>query len=163
MSEKASRVYEGHLDAEGLRFGLAVGRFNDFISERLLEGALDALRRHGARTEDVEIARAPGSFELPLLVKKLAATGRYDAIIALGAVIRGGTVHFDLIAAEVTKGLAQVSLESGIPVSFGVITTETIEQAIERAGAKAGNKGWEAALAAIETADLYKKLAKEAS
>jgi len=152
------RVLEGLLDASGLRFGVAVSRFNEFISERLLEGALDALRRHGARDEDIEVARVPGSFELPVVVKRLLSSGKYDAVVALGAVIRGATPHFDFIAAEVTKGLAQCSLESGLPVAYGVVTTDTIEQAVERAGTKAGNKGWDAALSAIEMADLMRKL-----
>ena len=158
MTEPSNiRTLEGHLHAEGLRFAIAVGRFNDFISERLLEGALDALRRHGARDDDITVARVPGSFELPLIVKTLLDTGRYDAVIALGAVIRGATPHFDFIAAEVTKGLAMCSLEAGVPVSYGVITTDTIEQAIERAGTKAGNKGWDAANVAIEMADLLRR------
>ncbi len=158
MNESGPRIIEGHLTAEGLKIALAVGRFNDFICERLLAGALDALRRHGAQDKDIEIARVPGSFELPLVVKRLAASGRFDAIVALGAVIRGGTPHFDYIAAEVSKGLAQCALESGLPIGFGVLTTDTIEQAIERAGTKAGNKGWDAAMSAMETANLLRKL-----
>ncbi len=154
----AVRVTEGHLEAGGLRFGIAVSRFNEFICSRLLDGALDALRRHGADEGSIEVARCPGAFELPLVVKRMLATGRHDAVVALGAVIRGSTPHFDFIAAEVTKGLAQVSLEAGVPVAYGVITTDTIEQAIERAGTKAGNKGWEAAMSAIEMADLLRKL-----
>jgi 6,7-dimethyl-8-ribityllumazine synthase len=149
-----SKIYEAKLLAEGKTFALIVGRFNDFITERLLDGALDALRRSGAREEDIEVVKLPGSFEIPLIAKKMAAKGRFDAIIALGAVIRGATPHFDYVAAEVSKGIAAVSLESGVPVIFGVVTTENIEQAIERAGTKAGNKGWSAAMAAVEMANL---------
>jgi 6,7-dimethyl-8-ribityllumazine synthase len=148
------RIHEAKLLAEGKRFALIVSRFNDFITERLLDGALDALRRSGAREEDIEVAKVPGSFEIPLIAKKMAATGRFDAIVALGAVIRGATPHFDYVAAEVSKGIAAVSLGSGVPVIFGVVTTENIEQAIERAGTKAGNKGWSAAIAAVEMANL---------
>ena len=151
------KVYEGQLDARGLKFAIAVSRFNSFITERLLEGALDCLKRHGADENCIEVFKAPGSFELPLLAKKLAAKD-YDAVIVLGAVIRGETPHFDYVAAEVSKGVAAVALESGKPVIFGVLTTDTVEQAIDRAGAKAGNKGWEAALAAIEMANLLKEV-----
>ena len=151
--------YEGKLDASGLRIGIVVGRFNSFISERLLEGAIDALTRHGAADQDIAVARVPGSYEIPLAAQKMAAAGRYDAIIRLGAVIRGSTPHFDYVAAEVAKGVAQVSLAHGVPVAFGVLTTDTIEQAIERAGTKAGNKGFDAAMTAIETANLLKGLA----
>jgi len=151
------RVYEGQLDAKGLKFAIAVSRFNSFITERLLEGAVDCLKRHGAPEDSIEVFKAPGSFELPLLAKKLAAKD-YDAVIVLGAVIRGETPHFDFVAAEVSKGVAAVALESGKPVIFGVLTTDTVEQAIDRAGAKAGNKGWEAALAAIEMANLLKEV-----
>ncbi len=158
MTDTNLRILEGQLEAQGLRVAIVVARFNTFISERLLEGALDALRRHGARDEDLMVSRVPGSFELPLVVKKLAQSGKYDAVIALGAVIRGSTPHFDFIAAEATKGLAQASLESGLPVAFGVITTDTIEQAIERAGTKAGNKGWDAALSAIEMVNLLRQV-----
>ena len=158
MTDNKLQILEGHLDAQGLRMAIVVGRFNTFISERLLEGALDALHRHGGKDEDLVVARIPGSFELPLAVKRLVTTGKYDAVIALGAVIRGSTPHFDFIAAEATKGLAQVSLESGVPVAFGVITTDTIEQAIERAGTKAGNKGWDAALSAIEMVNLLRQV-----
>lgn len=147
---------DGKLDATGLRFGIVVGRFNSFIGERLLEGALDAIVRHGGSDGDVTVARVPGAFEIPLVAQKLAASGKYDALICLGAVIRGSTPHFDYVAAEVSKGVAAVSLESGIPVAFGVLTTDSIEQAIERAGTKAGNKGFEAAVTAIETANLMK-------
>jgi 6,7-dimethyl-8-ribityllumazine synthase len=150
------KLYEGNLNAEGLKFAIAVSRFNSFVTERLLEGALDCLRRHGCSEEDIEVFKTPGSFELPLIAKKLAKSSRYDAVIVLGAVIRGETPHFDYVAAEVSKGVAQVSLESEKPVIFGVLTTDTVEQAIDRAGAKAGNKGWEAALAAIEMVNLLK-------
>jgi 6,7-dimethyl-8-ribityllumazine synthase len=136
-----------------------VGRFNDFVSERLLGGATDALLRSGADPDKIDVVRVPGSFEIPLAAKRMAASGRYDALIALGAVIRGATPHFDYVAGEVSKGVAQVMLESGVPIAFGVITANTLEQAIERAGSKSGNKGWDAALTAIEMANLLKKLA----
>ena len=152
------KFIEGKLDAAGLKFGIVVGRFNSFIGDRLLEGALDALVRHGAKDEDIEVAKVPGAFEIPLAVQKMAATGRYDALICLGAVIRGATPHFDYVAAEVSKGTAQVSLKTGIPIAFGVLTTDSIEQAIERAGTKAGNKGFEAAMTAIETAQLFRSI-----
>jgi 6,7-dimethyl-8-ribityllumazine synthase len=152
------RIIEGHLDGKGKRFGIVVSRFNSFISERLLEGALDALVRHGTKEDDIEVVRVPGSFEIPLFAKKLVETGKYNAVICLGALIRGATPHFDYISAECTKGIAQVSLESGTPVVYGVITTDTIEQAIERAGTKAGNKGHDAGLAALEEADLVARL-----
>ena len=148
----------GELIAEGKKFGIVVSRFNDFISGKLLEGALDALKRHGADLDVVEIARVPGSFEIPLAAKLMAESKKYDAVICLGAVIRGATPHFDYIAAEVSKGIAAVSLGTGVPTIFGVITTDTLEQAIERAGAKAGNKGFEAALSAIEMANLKARL-----
>jgi 6,7-dimethyl-8-ribityllumazine synthase len=156
MTEKAGwpREVEGKLEARGLKFAIAVARFNHFIVDRMVEGCVDTLARHGCETSECLLVRVPGSFELPLAARQLAAKGGYDAVIALGAVIRGGTPHFDFIAAEVTKGLAQVALESGIPVAYGVLTTDTIEQAIERAGTKAGNKGAEAALSAIEMANL---------
>jgi 6,7-dimethyl-8-ribityllumazine synthase len=149
---------EGKLDAGGLSFGIIVGRFNSFIGERLLEGALDALVRHGADDGRIDVLRVPGAFEIPLAAKRMAALGRYDAIICLGAVIRGSTPHFDYVASEVSKGVAHVSLESGLPVIFGVLTTDTIEQAVERAGTKAGNKGFDAAVTAIETANVLKVL-----
>jgi 6,7-dimethyl-8-ribityllumazine synthase len=149
---------EGKFDATGLKFGIIVGRFNSFIAERLLEGALDAIVRHGASDGDVDVLRVPGAFEIPLAAQKMAARGRYDAIICLGAVIRGSTPHFDYVAGEVTKGIAHVSLESGVPVIFGVLTTDTIEQAVERAGTKAGNKGFDAAVTAIEMANVFKEL-----
>ena len=148
------KIIEANLLAEGKKFALVVSRFNDFITERLLEGALDGLLRSGARDEDIEIVRVPGAFEIPLMAKKMASTARYHAVICLGAVIRGATPHFDYVSAEVSKGIATVSLESEIPVIFGIVTTDTIEQAIERAGTKAGNKGWSAAISAIEMANL---------
>ncbi|MBI9076136.1 MAG: 6,7-dimethyl-8-ribityllumazine synthase [Desulfatibacillum sp.] len=152
------RYIEGKLSAEGKRFGIIVARFNDFISDRLLGGALDALVRSGAKDEDIEVAKVPGAFEIPLIADKMAKMGKYDAIICLGAVIRGSTPHFDYVCAEASKGIAHVSLNSGIPVMFGIITTDTIEQAIERAGTKAGNKGWSAAIGAIEMANLSEQL-----
>ena len=153
-------VYEGQISAEGKRFALVVSRFNDFISDRLMAGALDALSRHGARDEDIDIVKVPGSFEIPLMAKKMAEKGKHDAIVCLGAVIRGSTPHFDYVSAEVSKGIALVGLESGIPVIFGVVTTDTLEQAIERAGTKAGNKGWAAAVAAMEMANLIESVEK---
>jgi len=152
------QFFEGNLDAKGLKFGIIVSRFNSFISERLLEGAMDALIRHGAGDKGIDIARVPGAFEIPLAAKKMVKSGKYDAVICLGAVIRGSTPHFDYVAAEVSKGVASVSLDSGIPVAFGVLTTDTIEQAVERAGSKAGNKGFEAAVTAIETVNLLKAI-----
>ncbi len=154
------KVVEGKLRAEGLRFAIVVSRFNHFITERLLEGALDCLRRHGARDEDIEIVRTPGCFEIPAVARKLVERGTYDAIICLGAVIRGATPHHHYISAEVTKGIAQLSMQSPVPVSYGIITPDTLEQAIERAGTKGGNKGWDAALAAIEMANLYKEIVR---
>ncbi|MEJ5300391.1 MAG: 6,7-dimethyl-8-ribityllumazine synthase [Thermodesulforhabdaceae bacterium] len=151
-------VLEGKLIAEGLRFAIVVSRFNDFIGERLLGGALDALVRSGAREQDIEIFKTPGAFEIPLVAKKLAQSGRYNAVICLGAVIRGATPHFEYVANEVSKGIATVSLETGVPVTFGVLTTDNLEQAIERAGSKAGNKGWDAAIAAIEMANLLRQI-----
>jgi len=152
-----SRIIEGNLLAEGKRFAIVVGRFNDFISEKLVSGALDALIRSGASDENIDIVKVPGAFEIPLAAKKLAQK-KYDAVICLGAVIRGATPHFDYVSAEVSKGIATVSLDSEVPVIFGVITTDTIEQAIERAGTKAGNKGWSAAIAAIEMANLMESI-----
>jgi 6,7-dimethyl-8-ribityllumazine synthase len=152
------KIIEGKLDAKGLRVGLLVSRFNSFIGDRLVEGAIDALLRHNAEKEDINIVRVPGAYEIPPAAKKMAESGRYDAIVCLGAVIRGATPHFDYVSAEVSKGVASVSLDSGIPVAFGVLTTDTIEQAIERAGSKAGNKGFDAAMAAVEMANLYKAL-----
>jgi 6,7-dimethyl-8-ribityllumazine synthase len=152
------KVFEGRLLAQGLRFGIVVSRFNDFICDRLLGGALDALKRSGADEQDIEVFRVPGAFEIPLAAKKAAGTNRYHAVICLGAVIRGSTPHFNYVANEVSKGIAAVSLESAIPVTFGVLTTDTLEQAIERAGSKAGNKGFEAAMAAVEMADLLRQI-----
>ena len=152
------RMVEGKISAEGFRFALIVSRFNDFISSKLVEGALDALRRHGAAEDQLTLVKVPGAFEIPLAARKLAESGRYDAVICLGAVIRGSTPHFDYVAAEVSKGIAMVGLESKIPVTFGVLTTDNLEQAIERAGSKAGNKGWDAAMAAMEMANLFKDL-----
>jgi 6,7-dimethyl-8-ribityllumazine synthase len=149
------KFHEAKLIAEGKRFALVVARFNDFITEKLLSGALDALIRSGAADKDIEVVKVPGAFEIPLVTKKMANTKRFDAVICLGAVIRGSTPHFDYVSAEVSKGVAMVSMESEIPVIFGVITTDTIEQAIERAGTKAGNKGWSAAIAAVEMANLF--------
>jgi len=150
--------YEGMLLGEGLRFGLVVSRFNEFITSKLLEGAKDALFRHGVREEDTEIAWTPGSFEIPLVAKKMAETRKYDAVVCLGTVIRGETPHFDYIAAEVSKGIARVGLDVGIPLTFGIITADTLEQAIERAGTKMGNAGFNAAMNAIEMANLLKSL-----
>ncbi|MGC8492654.1 MAG: 6,7-dimethyl-8-ribityllumazine synthase [Syntrophobacteraceae bacterium] len=151
-------VFEGKLLAKGLKFGIVISRFNDFIGERLLGGALDALTRSGADEQNVDVYKVPGAFEIPLVAKKVAESGKYDAVICLGAVIRGGTPHFDYVAAEVSKGIANVSLDAGVPISFGVLTTDTLEQAIERAGAKSGNKGWDAAYAAIEMVNLLKQI-----
>ncbi|NOX61275.1 MAG: 6,7-dimethyl-8-ribityllumazine synthase [Chloroflexi bacterium] len=153
-----SQLFSGKLVGNGLKIGIVASRWNDFMGSRLLEGAKDALFRHDVREEDVDIALVPGSFELPLVAKKMAESGRYDAIVCLGVVIRGATPHFEYVAAEASKGVAQVSLQTGIPVTFGVITSDTLEQAIERAGSKAGNKGAEAALAAIEMANLLAQL-----
>jgi 6,7-dimethyl-8-ribityllumazine synthase len=154
----AHKVFEGQLDARGLRFALIVSRFNSFVTDRLLAGALDALQRTGAEESGIEIVRVPGSWEMPSAAAALARQKRFDAIICLGAVIRGETPHFDYIAAEAAKGLAQVSMETGVPVAFGVLTTNTLEQAIDRAGAKGGNKGFEAAMTAVEMANLLKAL-----
>jgi len=152
------KIVEGNLQAKGLKFAIIVSRFNDFISERLLGGALDAFVRSGALDADIQVIKVPGAWEIPLTAKKLAEKQTCDAIVCLGAVIRGSTPHFEYVSAEVSKGIAAVSLEHGIPVTFGVLTTDNIEQAIERAGSKAGNKGWDAAQAAIEMANLMKKL-----
>ena len=152
------RTYEGMLDAKGARFGLIVSRFNDLLTGRLVEGAVDCLVRHGAVDDDITVIKVPGSWELPLIAARLAASGKVDAVIGLGVLIRGATPHFDVIAAETAKGLAQVGLSSGIPVSFGVLTCDTLEQALERSGSKAGNKGWQAAQAAIEMVQLYRRL-----
>ena len=151
------RTIEGDLQGQGLKVAIVASRFNSFITDRLVEGALDALRRHGVQEKDITLVKVPGSFELPLAVRR-ASAGKVDAVIALGALIRGGTPHFDYLSAEVTKGIAQVTLDSGVPVSFGVLTTDTLEQAIERAGTKSGNKGFEAASSAIEMAKLLRQM-----
>jgi len=153
-----SKQYEGMLLGKGLKFGVVISRFNEFFSKKMLEGALDALLRHGVIEDDIEQAWTPGSFEIPLIAQKMAQTKKYDAIICLGAVIRGSTPHFDHISAEVTKGIAKVNLDTGVPVIYGVITTDTLEQAIERSGSKAGNKGFDAAVSAIEMANLVKSI-----
>lgn len=150
--------YEGDLIGTGLKVGVCISRFNELLSSRLLSGAADALERHGVDEADIDVAWVPGAFEIPLVAARMAASGRYDVVLALGVVIRGGTPHFEYVAAEVSKGIAKASLDSGIPVMFGVITADTIEQAVERAGTKHGNKGWDAALAGIETANLLKRL-----
>lgn|ERR1035437_10210551 len=152
-------TFEGNLTGQGLKFALVVGRFNDLFSTRLLSGAQDALARHGVDSAGVDVAFVPGAFEIPLVAHKLAASGRYDAIVALGVIIRGGTPHFEYVASEASKGIAKVSLDTGVPVLFGIITADTIEQAVERAGTKAGNKGWDAAVAAIEMANLMRAMA----
>ncbi|NLI13266.1 6,7-dimethyl-8-ribityllumazine synthase [Pelotomaculum propionicicum] len=152
------KLYEGHLLGQGLKFGLVAGRFNEFITNKLISGALDALNRHGVQDQDIEVAWVPGAFEIPFVARKMASMKKYDAVICLGAVIRGATPHFDYVAGEVAKGVAKVGLESGVPAIFGVITADTIEQAIERAGTKAGNKGWDAAVTAIEMANLMKNM-----
>jgi len=152
-----AKIVEGQLNAKGLTFGIVISRFNDFIGGKLVGGALDALLRHGADENDIVIYKVPGAFEIPLTAKKLALAKKHDAIICLGVVIRGDTPHFDYIAAEVSKGIAAVGLETETPIIFGVLTTDTIEQAIERSGSKAGNKGWDAANAAIEIVNLYKE------
>lgn len=152
------KTNEGKLIASGLKFGIVIGRFNEFISSKLLGGAIDGLVRHGADEADIEVSWVPGAFEIPLIAQKMANTKKHDAVICIGAVIRGSTPHFDYVANEVAKGIAKVSLDTGMPVTFGVLTTDTIEQAIERAGTKAGNKGYDAAVTAIETANLIKVL-----
>lgn len=154
------KVYEGYLQGEGLRFGIVISRFNEFIGGKLLSGALDSLTRHGVLPTDIEVAWVPGAMEIPLAAKRMAKSGKYDGMVCLGAVIRGSTPHFDYVAAEVTKGVASVQLEIGIPMSFGVLTTDTIEQAVERAGTKAGNKGWDSALAALEMVNLLRNLSE---
>ncbi len=155
-----SKPIEGMLVGKGLKFGLVVSRFNDFITQKLLDGAQDALIRHGVAQADIDVAWVPGSFEIPIIAKKLARTKRYDAVVCLGAVIRGGTPHFEYISAEVTKGIAMVGLETGLPVIYGVITADSLEQAIGRAGTKEGNQGFKAAVSAIEMANLVKSIAK---
>jgi 6,7-dimethyl-8-ribityllumazine synthase len=152
------RTLEGKLTGEGLKFALVVSRFNSFITERLLEGALDCLRRQGAAEDDLLVVRVPGAWEIPVAAKRLALAKKHDAVVCLGAVIRGSTPHFDYVAAEVSKGIAQITLETGVPIAFGILTTDTIEQAVERAGSKAGNKGFAAAAAAIEMVNLLKEL-----
>jgi 6,7-dimethyl-8-ribityllumazine synthase len=154
------RQVQGNLNAEGLKFCIIAARFNDFITSRLLDGALDGLIRNGAKDDDVTIVRVPGAFEIPVVAKIAASAGKYDAVICLGAVIRGATPHFDYVSSEVSKGVASVGMEAGMPVIFGVLTTDSIEQAIERAGAKSGNKGFDAAVAAIEMTNLFKQLKK---
>ena len=149
---------EGALSATDTRFALVVARFNDFIGQKLVDGAVDCIRRHGGSEENITIYRCPGAFELPMVAKKVALSGNYDAIVTLGVIIRGSTPHFDVIAAEATKGIAQASLDTGVPVAFGVLTTENLEQAIERAGTKAGNKGFDAAMTAIEMVNLYRQI-----
>ena len=151
-------TYEGNLLGKGLKFGIVIARFNEFFSQKLLSGAMDALLRHDVAEADIEVAWTPGSFEIPLVAQKMAESGKYNAVICLGAVIRGGTPHFDYIASEVTKGIANTGLRTGVPVIFGVITTDTLEQAVERSGTKAGNKGFDAAVSAIEMANLVKQL-----
>lgn len=153
-----AKVYEGHLVSQGLKYGVVVGRFNEFISSKLLGGALDAFKRHGAGEDDVEVAWVPGAFEIPLIAQKMAESGKYDAVITLGAVIRGSTPHFDYVCNEAAKGVASIALKTGVPTIFGVLTVDSIEQAIERAGTKAGNKGYEAAVSAVEMANLTKQL-----
>ena len=152
------KTIEGKISAVGLKFAIVVSRFNDFIGSKLAEGAMDALTRHGAKDAQMALIKVPGAFEIPLAARKLAESGKYDAVICLGAVIRGATAHFDYVAAEASKGIAMVALESKIPVIFGVLTTENLEQAIERAGSKAGNKGWDAAMAAMEMVNLLKEI-----
>ncbi len=152
------KIIEGELQAKGFKFAIVVSRFNEFITNRLLDGALDALVRHGAKEDDIDVIKVPGSFEIPMVAKKLALRGTYHAILCLGTIIRGATPHFEYIAAEVSKGIASASMETGVPVAFGIITSDTIEQAIERAGTKSGNKGWDAAITAIEMVQLLKKL-----
>ncbi len=152
------KIIEGKLEAKGLKFCIVISRFNDFITSKLLDGAKDALLRHGANEDEIDVIRVPGSFEIPMVAKKIASKGTYNAIICLGTVIRGATPHFEYIASEVSKGIALASMETGLPIAFGIITSDTIEQAIERAGTKSGNKGWDAAITAIEMAQLLKKL-----
>jgi len=152
------KIIEGELQAKGLKFGVVISRFNDFITSKLLDGAKDALLRHGAKEDDIDVIKVPGSFEIPMVAKRMALKGTYNAILCLGTIIRGATPHFEYIAAEVSKGIASASMETGIPIAFGIITSDTIEQAVERAGTKSGNKGWDAAITAIEMAQLLKKI-----
>lgn len=158
MTENGGVVYEGGLQGEGLGFGIVIARFNEFISGKLMSGALDCLYRHGVARNKIDVAWVPGAFEIPLVAARMAGSGRYDAVLCLGAVIRGSTPHFDYVSAEVSKGVAKVGLDTGVPVIFGVLTTDTIEQAVERAGTKAGNKGWDAAVAGLEMANLLRSL-----
>jgi 6,7-dimethyl-8-ribityllumazine synthase len=158
QGDRMSKTYEGKLVAKDFKFALIISRFNDFIVRKLMEGAMDALLRHGAEDKNIALIKVPGAFEIPLVAKKLAKSGKYDAIICLGAVIRGATPHFEYVAAEVSKGIAMVNLETEVPISFGVLTTDNIEQAIERAGSKSGNKGWDAAVSAIEMVNLIKEI-----
>lgn len=153
------KIIQGDLSGKGLKFGIVAARFNDFITARLLDGAVDGLQRHGVAEGDIEVVKVPGSYEIPLAARMMAQTRKYNAVICLGAVIRGATPHFEYVSAEVSKGVAAVSMETGLPVIFGVLTTDTIEQAIERAGTKSGNKGWDAALSAIEMANVMNKIA----
>ncbi|MEK3787793.1 MULTISPECIES: 6,7-dimethyl-8-ribityllumazine synthase [Paenibacillus] len=153
-----AHYFEGHLVSKGLKYGIVVGRFNEFITSKLLSGALDALNRHGVMDEEVDVAWVPGAFEIPLIAQKMAESGKYDAVITLGTVIRGSTTHYDYVCNEVAKGVSAINLKTGVPVIFGLVTTENIEQAVERAGTKAGNKGWDSAVAAIEMANLSKQL-----
>ncbi len=152
------RLIEGEVSAKGIRFAIVVSRFNDFIGQRLLDGALDALKRHGASDDQIEVVRVPGAFEIPATARRLSSDSRFDCVICLGAVIRGATPHFEFISSQVARGIASVALESRIPIAFGVITCDTLEQAIERAGAKSGNKGWDAAVSAMEMVNLFKVL-----
>ena len=152
------KIIEGKLISSGKKYGIIVGRFNAFIGEKLLQGSIDALTRHGVKDDEITVAWAPGAFEIPVAAQKMATSGKYDAVIALGAVIRGNTPHFDYVAAEVSKGIAHISMQTGLPIAFGVLTTDTIEQAVERAGTKAGNKGFDAACAAIEMVNLLEQL-----
>ena len=158
MDKSRIQVVEGNVVAEGMKVGIVASRFNEFIVGKLIDGALDGLTRHGMTEEDITLAWVPGAFEIPLAAKKMAESGRYDAVIALGAVIRGATTHYELVSNETTKGVAQTSLATGVPIMFGIITTENIEQAIERAGSKAGNKGYDCALGAIEMVNLFRQL-----
>jgi len=155
------KVYKGKVKGEGLRFGIIVSRFNEFISQKLLEGAIDALNRHEVREEDVEVVWVPGSFEIPSLASRLAKSGRFDALICLGTIIRGDTPHFELISTQVSRGISTLALKEKIPIIFGIVTADTLEQAIERAGTKAGNRGWDAAISAMEMANLYKEITQK--
>lgn len=153
-----SRVFEGNISGQGKRFGIVVSRFNEFVSHRLLEGAMDCLRRHGTADDDITIAWVPGAFDIPAVAMRMGSSGNYDAVVCLGAVIRGDTPHFDFVASEAAKGIAQAGVKTGVPTVFGIVTADNLEQAIERAGTKAGNRGWDAARSAMELADLYDKL-----